>query len=299
MITFAHIINPVKSKEGSNLAFVQPVTFETMRRAKCYVDENVGVELLSAQYSEDHHIIPSYFRTTVDLERSAIDLADFKVRRKLPLLRDIIDRLYDSSDADYLIYTNVDIALMPYFYQTVKQIIENGHDAFVINRRTISDIYTGVKDIPSMYAEIGQAHRGWDCFVFQRADYPKYDLGDVLVGVPRVGLVLIANMVAHSTNFLELRHEHLTFHLGNDRRWGGRKLEDYARHNTKEAMRVTHKLEDTVRPFPSDSPPGSFLFYHRNKLIGTVYEFLVSRLYLPARLGRPLSGVAGLFYPRR
>ena len=34
---------------------------------------------------------------------------DFQKEIKLPLIHDILERLYNASDADYLIYTNVDI----------------------------------------------------------------------------------------------------------------------------------------------------------------------------------------------
>ncbi len=67
-----------------------------------------------------------------------LDCGRFAVPRKLPLIKDILGRLYDASDAEYFIYTNVNIGLMPNFYVAVNAIIESGYDAFVINRRTIS-----------------------------------------------------------------------------------------------------------------------------------------------------------------
>jgi len=41
----------------------------------------------------------------------------FRARRKLALIKDIMDILYESGGADYMIYTNADIPLQPYFYQ--------------------------------------------------------------------------------------------------------------------------------------------------------------------------------------
>jgi len=68
------------------------------------------------------------------------------------LIQDILNRLYDESNADYFIYTNVDIAVMAHFYVSVSKIIELGYDAFVINRRTIPKCYKNVEDIPLMFS---------------------------------------------------------------------------------------------------------------------------------------------------
>ena len=65
---------------------------------------------------------------------------------------------YEETNAEYLVYTNVDIALMPYFYSSVCKLIEHGLDAFVIIRRTISKQYLSVLEPPDMYTEIGQQH---------------------------------------------------------------------------------------------------------------------------------------------
>src|SRR5688572_15475844 len=115
MLSFAHIVNPVIVPETSDLFFAQPITFETMRRARAAAQEVAEVALLTAQYPEDRPLVPDDFVATPDLERSALDLGEFKIPRKLPLVRDILDRLYESApQADFLIYTNVDIAVMPH-----------------------------------------------------------------------------------------------------------------------------------------------------------------------------------------
>lgn len=124
-----------------------------------------------------------------------LDLVPFKIKRKLPLLKDVLDRLFNASDADYLIYTNVDIALLPHFYLTVDRIIKSSIDSFVINRRTINLQNTGIGDIPLMYAEMGESHIGHDCFIFKRDIYPQFELGNVCVGIRLVGRVLLWNLV--------------------------------------------------------------------------------------------------------
>lgn len=287
MNQLAHIVNPVFVAPSSDLFVAQPITFETMRIARDFCREQVDVELFSAHYLEDHPVVPTDFRRTPDLEASVLDYGQFQKSRSLPLIRDILDRLFEASDADYLIYTNVDIALLPHFYLAVDQFIRAGHDAFVINRRTIAPRYTGLEQIPLMYAEIGQDHRGWDCFVFRRDAYPNYRLGTVCIGAPHVGLALIANLVAHASSFREFKSEHLTFHIGNDRSWRGSPYLDYAEHNTREALRILTELEQQHGPFDRSSPPGAFLF--KKRILGPFYELWRRYVRLPFGLRRALE----------
>ena len=93
-------------------------------------------------------MIPDGFVRTADLERSVMDVGTFETYRRLPLLTDLLARAHESSEADWLIFTNVDISPMPYFYVAVSEWLARGHDALVINRRTISGEWGEVDDIP-------------------------------------------------------------------------------------------------------------------------------------------------------
>lgn len=239
MLSFAHIVNPVIVQESSDLFLAQPITFETMRRARATATDVVDVALLSAQFPEDRPLVPGDFVATPDLERSALDLGEFKVPRKLPLIKDILDRLYESAPhADFLIYTNVDIALMPHFYTAVERYIDQGLDALVINRRTISSKHQGIDDIPLMYAEVGKPHSGYDCFVFRRELYPQCELGALFIGAPHVGKALRINLLCNSDGFKRFKNLHLTFHLGNDKVWRSDEYDDYARWNLAEFEQI-------------------------------------------------------------
>lgn len=234
MRKFAHIINPVVVGESSDLFKAQPVTFKTMQIAREFAKESVKVEFYSAQYAEDRKIIPADFTMTPDLERSVMDIGTFARNRKLPLLKDILDRFYSATDADYLIYTNVDIALQPHFYLAVNSIVEQGIDSFIINRRSITEEYQEIEQIPLMYAQVGEKHPGRDCFVFKRQFYPHYKLGNVCLGAGRVGAVLALNLIYNSLFFEEFRNLHLTFHLGEQRVWREDKFQDFNAHNRSE-----------------------------------------------------------------
>ena len=290
-MNFAHIVNPVLVDQSSDLFIAQPITFETMRRAQAYASSSLKVKLYSAQYAEDKVVVPAGFAQTADLDRSVLDVAQFKVQRKLPLLADILERLYSASDADYFIYSNVDIALQPSFYVAVNDFIQAGYDSFVINRRTISADYSAVSEPDQMYADRGVPHRGWDCFVFPRRWYPQFKLFNVCLGARRVGLALLANLVAFSGQFRELQDEHLTFHIGDAR--GGLKKEfaDYHAHNTAELMCILSALEEECGPFPHNSIPGSFLY--RRRTLGPLYDAWSRSVYLPAGLSRFINRIFG------
>lgn len=257
MRKFAHIINPVLVGESSDLFKAQPITFRTMQTAREFAGSEIEIELFTAQYTEDRKIIPTDYTMTPDLERSVLDFVKFEKKRKLPLLKDILDRLFEATDAEYLIYTNVDIALQPHFYLAVNSIVEEGVDSFIINRRTISDKYQEIEQIPLMSAQTGKKHPGRDCFIFKRQFYPHYNLGNVCIGTGKVGAVLTLNLIYNSIFFQEFRDLHLTFHIGEQRTWREHKFQDYYLHNKREweiilnyfrkrSPNTTHELIDRM-----------------------------------------------------
>ena len=77
MRKIAHIINPFRAKPPSDLAYAQPITFETMRIAKAFAVESVEVELYTAQYEEDLSVVPEDFQSTPNLGLSVQDFGKF------------------------------------------------------------------------------------------------------------------------------------------------------------------------------------------------------------------------------
>lgn len=256
----AHIVNPVKVGEASDLYIAQPVTFVSMEAARRFSSHEVDVSFFTAQYPEDRCIIPGGFVPAPDLERSVPDTRDFKIPRKLPLIKDILDRLYDntSDEHEYLIYTNVDIGLQPYFYRSVSTIAARGYDAFIINRRTIPDTYRHPGELPLMYGEVGESHKGWDCFVFKRSLYPRFRLGTACIGTGWIGRVLITNMAAFARRFKIFTDLHLTFHIGNEKSWKSGDYNDYLQHNRNECRKILETFEKELGPFDRTKIPGRF-----------------------------------------
>jgi hypothetical protein len=136
----------------------------------------------------------------------------------------------------------VDIALQPHFYSEAARLIASGLDAFVINRRTISDRYTGIAELPEMYADRGSPHPGHDCFVFKRSLYPRFYLPDVCIGAPWCGKALLWNLAAHADHFALFTKLYLTFHVGDARRWNT-KTDEYREHNRHEIVKQIEWFE--------------------------------------------------------
>ena len=174
MIKLTHIINPVKVTQSSDLHKSQPITFKSMLAAKSNTGNDCFVTLCTTQFQEDIAIIPDGFLQLSNLERSVLDVNKELVGKKLPLIADILDRLTEAPNTDYYIYTNTDIALMPYFYNVVHQHVLNGHDAIVINRRRLSIEYNDELSLDLMYADLGKSHPGFDCFVFKKKLLAKF-----------------------------------------------------------------------------------------------------------------------------
>jgi hypothetical protein len=109
-----------------------------------------------------------------------------------------------------------------------------------------------------MYAQAGAAHPGYDCFVFPRAVIPELEVGKVCLGANRVGLVFVLALHVACGPVTLIADAHLTFHLGDDRRWQDPRLQDYASYNDQQARTVIDRLEARHGPFDSTLPSWSY-----------------------------------------
>jgi hypothetical protein len=253
MQSIAHIINPVYMGEGTELNRVQPITFETMRRAKAYAEGIVNVELCCVNYPEDDQIAPNDFSLLPHLTRSVADVGTFSTPRKLPILKDILDALHSHSNADYFVYTNVDIAVVPQFYSALNHYVEQGLDSFIINRRRVSTKYDSIEQLDALYSDLGKVHTGYDTFVFKRELLEKFILGDVCLGIPHVGNSLAHNLFAFGENFEILTEKHLTIHIGMEltKAWGD------PEHNAHNKAAFRNNLRALYPHFNIANIPGS------------------------------------------
>ncbi|MAT90654.1 MAG: hypothetical protein CMC35_08165 [Flavobacteriaceae bacterium] len=243
MLTFTHIINPVSVPPTSDLFVAQPVTFESMRRAKAYGADGFTVTQVTTQYEEDRDRIPNHLTVLPNLERSIMDVGTFQKQRKLPLIQDILNAAVAADpSADYIIYTNVDIALLPHFYAFVHEQLQQGHDALIINRRTISNEYD-LDSLVSAYSAVGEKHPGYDCFVIPTACVAQLQLGDISIGANWIGRAFYANLVAVTQRPKIYTDEHVTFHIGEDGAWLVSDFSEFDLHNKKELYAIMEALQ--------------------------------------------------------
>jgi hypothetical protein len=247
------VINPAKVGPDSSLHVAQPITFESLRVAQEFAaSHGVDVDLCAANFPDDDDIVPEFFRCRKHLTRSVLDLGKFKIERKLPLIADILEGARSTSTAAHIIYTNVDIAVQPYFYTSIDETLRRGIDACMITRRTLKREYTSPSQLAEMYADEGVEHPGDDCFIFSRAALAKFDLGDACIGIKFVARILAFNLILNAQRFEHFRNLHLTFHIGDDRVWDDEKFADYTAHNERVLRRIAG--ENRERAAKIDNP---------------------------------------------
>lgn len=265
-LKIAHIVNVTEideSKYASYLHIAQPLTLKTMVIAARIADPIIQVDLLAIKHKSERVTIPQEFRWAQDIEKYGweyLDELNHLARQKpLPRIKDIIDGLDAASDADYFIYTNLDIGLNPDFYLAVHSLIQSGFDAFCINRRTLPTHYEGIlldeRSAELVFRVNGEEHGGIDCFVFKKKIAPLLRLGNVFIGFPPIGQVLKTQIDINSSNFTWVKDRSLTFHLGDDRVWDIKKSA-YSIANLKEAEGL---YAGCFKDRPPNKPPS---FWH-------------------------------------
>lgn len=256
MTKIAHIINPVKVSEQSDLFTAQPITFESILRARNFSKQKENIFLYTTQFEEDKSIIPKEFIQLSNLEKSVRDINPQLKGKKLPLIADILGKLSEAENFDYCIFTNMDIAAMPSFYDAVMEYIAKGHDAIVINRRRLNASYKSIEQLPLMYADLGKSHPGFDCFVFRKELLDKLILENICVGVSFLEVTMVHNLFSFAENPLFVPDAHLTFHIGMEVLVP--RNNDYYQHNRNEFFnKIQPKLKPhySIKKFPYSSLP--------------------------------------------
>lgn len=214
MLSIAHIVNPVAVSENSELYYAQPLVFESMKRARQFAEGKMKIEFLSIQYEEDEKAVPDFFRKLANLQRSIRDVANLPTVKKFPLIADILSAAYENSTAEYIIYTNTDITLVPHFYEAIAALIHRGHDAITVSRRRISNRWRTLEELPLVLTQMGKLHPGYDCFVFHRSIIPRLIFSNVCIGTGYTSVAFIHNLIAFAQNPLVTDQLHLSVHLG-------------------------------------------------------------------------------------
>lgn len=280
--TFTHLLNPISKITNEGLFNAQTLSLQTLDLAlKSAKEDGIEIDPLFISYQDDQLEELCGYAKSAHIKHSVLDYGSFVKPRKLPLLQELLQVGYENSSTDYLIYTNIDICLLPFYYQVIADIINSGIHSLTITRRTLTNTEKA-PSLHSLFAKMGKPHRGWDCFIFPREIVPNFILKNLCIGVPLVGLGLLANLVALDKSFVEFNQLHLTFHIGNDRLWNDPINRDYVNHNKGELRLCLAELERHYGDFPANSPPHKYLQIHRFHIIGNLVDWLIGRLIRPA-----------------
>jgi len=231
---YVHLCNPHAPLTESDRT--QEVTYTAMHRARKECEAaGIQVEYLAGVFPKDESFGARFFDRTFPLRRSAKDIKAFAVERPLPLLFDILEGA-QTSEADYIVFTNADICPVPHFYRVVDAMLARGYDSLVINRRILQGWPADPELVGLMAIDHGSPHQGYDCFVFRCDAAARFIRNSALVGAGGVMQSLIYNLVATSRRLLFLGDVHLTWHLGDEHPWKAPQLRDYIEHNWSEAV---------------------------------------------------------------
>lgn len=214
------------------------------------------VKLIAATFTDEAHATPVGFAASPTLVTKASDLKEFRRPRPLPLIREIMaspEVRNGSCESDVIVYSNCDIAVMPFFYQFIGQEMgsQGGPDAMIANRRTISPLATAPKDysdLVSCFLQCGTKHAGCDCFALSREILERFDFGDCFIGNEWFDRSFMINIVAHARQPRYLEDVHLTFHLGDDRSWSREGYSDQNLFAISELEGILQRLDTSRLP---------------------------------------------------
>ena len=238
-----HIIPTVGPGISDDLDRAQPITFESIDRAIRVSDPRLDIDVCAVRFADEPIPCPyPWLRDLPVLEQSILDLGTFNPPRRLPLMRDVLGAFGPPDDFDLAVLTNADIAIQPLFYELVEDLVNRGHDAASITRRTVQPRF-GQSSFAHFATTIGAPHPGHDCIIMTPSLIPSF-VGNVALGVRYVARPILWHLMLNARNFETFSDLHATFHIGDDRQWTNPNLADYDRHNVGEAQRVVDYLTE-------------------------------------------------------
>jgi hypothetical protein len=238
-VRIRHVVPTVGASAPPQLQQVQQITIESIERSVAFTRPEFDVEAFSVHF-HDEVVVSGGLTDCPSLQRSILDLGNFAIPRRLPLLADVLAALDDPSEYDVAVYTNADIAVQPYFYELIGELMASGYDAISITRRTVHPPF-GSTAAPVLAAQVGTPHPGHDCFVMRSSIVEQLDVGEVALGVRYVGRAFLWALQLAAPRYRTFGDLHGTFHVGDDRAWSDARLDDYLEHNTQAVTQVVRR----------------------------------------------------------
>lgn len=253
-----HVLPIVGPSAPSRLREAQRVTLTSIERALGYTGDRLRVEVIGARFLDEPLPDLPWLHDAPVLHSSSLDVVPSASDRRLPLLREVLSAAGAVDDDDAIILTNIDIAIQPTFYEAIDEILRTGLDAFTVNRRDVTPRFIGTAPI-LVQASTGARHPGSDCFIMTAPVIRDLDVGDVLLGVRRVGSTLREAVESSARRYRRFTDLNLTFHLGDDREWMTDPFAGLTAFNEQEnsaARERRRRAESTGHRAPPERHPG-------------------------------------------
>lgn len=234
-----HLIPLTDDLANPDLRAAERFTLQTVLLAKKKAEHEVDVTLLSPiegrindppEFAAPRRVLRSTHITTSD---------SGTVSRALPYLGDIIGEV--DPESELTIFTNPDISLYPTFYSQVAALAQSGF-AGSITRRSVPGKPHNWVPLSWAFLAKGKPHAGHDCFFFPGHLARSFISGEVFLGSPPIGKIMLLNVALQHERTLIFKTQRATFHFGNEKPWAQGPLSDDRVRNTAASRAVVADL---------------------------------------------------------
>ena len=274
-LRLAHIVSPVDRPTSEELGFAQSISFEAQQEALKLAPSHIELTYIALHYRREAIELPSFYHHRFFLSRSINDICPSSRPKYLPLIAEIM-ALAAQVDADYYIYSNIDIILQPYFYAFLSNYLslkqtydgsDNKYEALIVNRRRIPYLRMSYRKLSAYSTRWGATHPGFDCFLLSKRLLHRLFLGSICVGVPFIGVAMAYNVFAYAQRWKLFEYENLSFHLGME--VYKPQMTSYYWHNRRQFFgSVLPKLRPALKaeqlPYANDAPGLRYLKWALN-----------------------------------
>jgi hypothetical protein len=238
-----HVVNAYDAGTTSEAECHAAVIASMRQAASCAAVDSWGIHFHGVCHADEVDLIPAGFEGHPVISRSIRNDARYSGCKPVPYLFDILAPLRGGEVGEWVVFTNMDIVLQPWFYTSVLEMLDAGFDSLIINRRTQPAEYSGCREW-LLRSEIGVSHPGMDCFVFPRSWIEEFVVSDAVVGAENVMRSLLYNLVCKAKKMAFVTRAMLTLHLGDDRPWLHPPMDSLQDHNAGEALKTWQALSE-------------------------------------------------------
>jgi hypothetical protein len=217
---FTHIIPGLDSSAPAQLQEEFGLTIRSLEIASEWAEKlKHDVHVVVADFLHEPSAVAHSFA------RIPVLTADVQGRfPSLPRLPFLKDALRLQVQSDWVIYSQADIIVAPFFYERIATEIDKGFSSFSINRRTVKRMEGTSDPLAEIWSQVGITHKGTDCVVMPADTYQNMIVLDTVIGLLGLGRTLLLNMAVNDVTSKRVKDWGLTFHIEDRQQWsiGGR-----------------------------------------------------------------------------